>query len=132
MAVAAFSRSASWWLPLTLAALAAAPMTATAGYVRGHMRADGTYVPPHYRNPPGFGHSQATTSPSPSKSAIKRDPEERRAFVRTHPCPATGKTSGGCPGYVVGYVTPLKRGGADVPYNMQWQPVGAAKTKSAS
>lgn len=125
------SRVRSSWLPLTLAMLALAPMTAGAGWVRGHIRRDGTYAPPHYRNPPGFGRSDdhATTSPSPSRSSA-RDPEERRAFVRTHPCPSTGKTSGSCPGYVVGYIVPLKHGGADVPYNMQWQPVGAAKAKT--
>jgi hypothetical protein len=120
------------WLPLALTALMATPMAATAGYVRGHVRADGTYVPPHYRNPPGFGSSQTTTSPHASRSTIKRDPEERRAFVRSHPCPSTGQKSGTCPGYVVGYVVPLKHGGPDVPYNMQWQPSGAAKPKDKS
>ncbi len=119
-------------LPLALVALVAVPMTTTAGYVRGHMRADGTYVPPHYRNPPGFGSSQATTSPAASQSSIKRDPAERRAFVRSHPCPSTGEKSGQCPGYVVGYIVPLKHGGADLPYNMEWQPSGGAKTKSKS
>ncbi len=32
---------------------------------------------------------------------------EHRAFVREHPCPATGRTSGACPGYVVDHVRPL-------------------------
>jgi hypothetical protein len=39
--------------------------------------------------------------------------------VRSNPCPSTGRTSGGCPGYVVDHVTPLKRGGVDTPSNMQ-------------
>ena len=64
-----------------------------------------------------------------SHGKTKRDPAQRRAFQRTHPCPSTGKTSGACPGYVVDHVTPLKRGGADRPENMQWQTVEDAKAK---
>lgn len=36
---------------------------------------------------------------------------------------------GACPGYVIDHVTPLKRGGADSPSNMQWQTREAAKIK---
>ncbi len=49
--------------------------------------------------------------------------------MRSHPCPATGKTSGPCPGYVVDHVAPLKRGGLDDPSNMQWQTIEQAKAK---
>jgi hypothetical protein len=59
----------------------------------------------------------------------KRDPAQRDAFQRTHPCPSTGRKSGECPGYVVDHVVPLKRGGPDRPSNMQWQTVQAAKAK---
>ncbi len=59
----------------------------------------------------------------------KRDPKQRAAFQKSHPCPSTGKTSGACPGYVVDHVTPLKRGGADSPSNMQWQTTSAGKAK---
>jgi hypothetical protein len=62
-------------------------------------------------------------------SSHTRDPEERRAFIDTPPWPSTGKTSGACPGYVVDHITPLKRGGADAPSNMQWQTIDAAKAK---
>jgi hypothetical protein len=31
----------------------------------------------------------------------------------------------GRPGYVVDHVIPLKRGGADAPWNMQWQTIAA-------
>ena len=64
-----------------------------------------------------------------SGGKTKRDPEQRRAFMHSHPCPSTGRTSGACPGYVVDHVTPLKRGGADAPSNMQWQTRQAANAK---
>ncbi len=60
---------------------------------------------------------------------IKRDPAARRQFQRQNPCPATGKTSGACPGYVVDHIVALKRGGADAPENMQWQTIADAKAK---
>jgi len=63
------------------------------------------------------------------KSRIKHNPASRRAFQRTNPRPATGRTSGACPGYVVDHIVPLKRGGADEPGNMQWQTVADAKAK---
>ena len=53
----------------------------------------------------------------------------RDAFQRYHPCPATGRPSGACPGYVVDHIVPLKRGGADAPANMQWQTKAEAKAK---
>jgi hypothetical protein len=43
--------------------------------------------------------------------------------------PVTGKTAGACPGYVVEYVLPLKRDGADDPSNMQGQILEDAKAK---
>ena len=58
-----------------------------------------------------------------------RDPAERRAFVREHPCPATGRTSGACPGYVVDHIRPLRKGGPDRPMNMQWQTTAEGKAK---
>jgi hypothetical protein len=51
------------------------------------------------------------------------------AFKKQNPCPATGKTFGSCPGYVVDHIIPLKRGGPDSPSNMQWQTKEAAKEK---
>jgi hypothetical protein len=60
---------------------------------------------------------------------IARDPHAREAFRRTHPCPSTGKTYGACPGWVVDHVQALKHGGADAPWNMQWQTRAAAKAK---
>jgi hypothetical protein len=60
---------------------------------------------------------------------IARDPHAKEAFRRTHPCPATEKTYGACPGWVVDHVRALKHGGADDPSNMQWQTRAAAKAK---
>jgi hypothetical protein len=57
-----------------------------------------------------------------SRSEAKRA-AVRRAFQKSHPCPATGMKSGACPGYVVDYVVPLTSGGADKPSNMRWQTV---------
>jgi hypothetical protein len=55
--------------------------------------------------------------------AEARNPEARAAFVRSHPCPSTGKPSGPCYGYVVDHVVPLACGGPDAPENMQWQTI---------
>jgi len=74
-------------------------------------------------------HRRSSSSTSHSHGKIKRDPEQRRAFMRSHPCPSTGKTYGACPGYVVDHIQALKHGGADRPENMQWQTVEDAKAK---
>ena len=60
---------------------------------------------------------------------IARAPQAKHEFKKEHPCPSTGKLSGACPGYVIDHVTPLKRGGADAPTNMQWQTKEAAREK---
>jgi hypothetical protein len=60
---------------------------------------------------------------------IKRSSRMRHQFMKSHPCPSTGKGSGPCPGYIVDHVKPLKRGGPDNPSNMQWQTTEAAKAK---
>jgi hypothetical protein len=58
-----------------------------------------------------------------SKGRIARNPAAVREFKKTHPCPGT------CKGMVVDHITPLKRGGADSPSNMQWQTKAEAKAK---
>lgn len=60
---------------------------------------------------------------------IARSESAKNDFKRSNPCPATGKPSGPCPGYVIDHVTPLKRGGTDSPSNMQWQTIQEAKAK---
>jgi len=64
-----------------------------------------------------------------SRGRIKRSGSARRAFRRTHPCPATGSTHGPCPNFVIDHIKALKHGGADDPSNMQWQSLAEAKTK---
>jgi hypothetical protein len=52
----------------------------------------------------------------------------RRTFQASHPCPANGRSTGACRGYVVNHVVSLKRGGPDAP-EMQWQTVAQAKSE---
>lgn len=51
---------------------------------------------------------------------VARSPAEVRAFRAEHPCPATGRRSGACPGWQVDHIRPLCAGGLDRPSNMQW------------
>jgi len=60
---------------------------------------------------------------------IKRSAAAKYEFKKSHPCPATGRSRGACPGYVIDHIKPLKRGGPDRPSNMQWQTKSAAKAK---
>jgi hypothetical protein len=64
-----------------------------------------------------------------SRGRIRRSESATSTFRRLNPCPATGRTTGRCPGYVIDHITPLKRGGPDAPYNMQWQTKAEAKAK---
>lgn len=74
---------------------------------------------------------------SNERVAIVRDQNGRivrsravlKAFRRARPCPATGATSGACPGYVIDHIAALKRGGRDAVCNLQWQTVEDAKAK---
>ena len=65
----------------------------------------------------------------PAQAKENRDPHQRALFVKQHPCPATGKTRGACPGYIVDHIRPLCAGGADHSSNMQWQTVADGKVK---
>jgi hypothetical protein len=64
-----------------------------------------------------------------SRGRIRRSAAAKNAFKREHPCPSNGHTSGSCPGYVIDHVKPLECGGADAPFNMQWQTVAEGKAK---
>ena len=106
-------------------------------YVHGYTRSDGSYVAPYYRSLPHRSWWNAESSPSPEESdaggaSIRphtRSKAARNEYVREHPCPSTGRTSGACPGWVVDHVQALKHGGADAPWNMQWQTIEDAKEK---
>jgi hypothetical protein len=117
-------------------------------HVSGHLTKKGTYVQPYDRAAPGMGshsssssfeghrsntHSRSSVSTgtihSDSHRGSKRSEAAKESFERQYPCPATGKHSGSCPGYVVDHVRPLACGGADSPSNMQWQTVADAKAK---
>lgn len=74
----------------------------------------------------------ATTSGAYGGNGYTRDQEQRSAFVKSNPCPSTGKRSGGCPGWQVDHRKPLAAGGSDHPSNMQWLTVEQHKAKSAS
>ena len=50
---------------------------------------------------------------------IKRSRAARNSFKNQHPCPATGRAAGRCPGYIIDHVKPLECGGTDAPSNMQ-------------
>lgn len=61
-----------------------------------------------------------------------RSASAKRNFQASNPCPATGKTTGSCKGYVIDHKIPLACGGADVAENMQWQTTAEAKLKDKS
>ena len=108
-------------------------------HVKGYTRSDGTYVPAYDRAAPGtsssttgslYGETSTSSAvPRDENGRIVRSRAARSAFERMHPCPATGGTSGSCPGYVVDHIIPLANGGPDDPSNMQWQTVEEAKAK---
>jgi hypothetical protein len=104
--------------------------------VREYTRKDGTVVHSHARSASGRAPSKSKNPKAycasckrDSRGKIRRSETATRAFRKSHPCPATRKTTGACPGYVIDHVVPLKRGGADDPRNMQWQTTAQAKAK---
>ncbi len=99
-------------------------------YARGSKKGSGKSYSKSYK-------SGSTHKGRPKAIGVKRDKhghivrssKAKHNFQKHHPCPSTGKSSGKCPGYVVDHITPLKKGGADAPYNLQWQTKEAAKLK---
>lgn len=59
-----------------------------------------------------------------------RSPEVRAAFMKTHPCPSTGKTRGRCDGWQVDHRLPLCFYGRDELPNMHWLSVKEHKEKT--
>lgn len=62
--------------------------------------------------------------------AEPRSAAAKREFRRDHPCPATARTTGACPGWQVDHIQALKCGGPDAAHNMQWLTVEAHKEKT--
>ena len=67
--------------------------------------------------------------PIASEARIKRSQSAKVEFKREQPCPATGASKGPCKGYVIDHIQPLACGGADAPWNMQWQTAADGKAK---
>ena len=87
---------------------------------------------PHSSSPRASTSSHPRAAPGVARDShgrIARSREARAQFMKSHPCPSTGRSSGACKGYVVDHRVALKRGGKDAPSNMQWQTVEAAKAK---
>lgn len=61
--------------------------------------------------------------------AYGRDRNVPVEFQRQFPCPATGKTTGACVGYVRDHVIPLACGGPDSIANLVWQTEAEGKAK---
>jgi len=59
----------------------------------------------------------------------ERSQAAKSDFKELYPCPKTGKSHGACTGWIIDHLIPLACGGADAPYNMQWQDKTAAKAK---
>lgn len=136
---------------LLLASLLAGASTSSQSpktvHVHQYKRKDGTVVQAHDRNAPGTTSHRSTTHEAasttvPSSAAgsiaptkrdsrglLERSSSAKRAFEASHPCPASGSSSGPCRGYVIDHVKPLACGGADAPENMQWQTSAAATAK---
>jgi hypothetical protein len=68
---------------------------------------------------------------NPAAAAEKRSAKVLSDFQKANPCPATGKTTGACPGWIKDHKWPLCAGGPDVVWNLQWQSVADAAPKDA-
>ena len=73
--------------------------------------------------------ARCSTCARTASGRIKRSTAARREFRCENPCPATGETSGACPGYVIDHRIALECGGRDEPGNMQWQTRADASSK---
>jgi hypothetical protein len=87
----------------------------------------------------GTSHRSASTKSSTRKARTKKAPytlaarDSHGRIRRSQHARAEFMRQTGYPhgrhGYVVDHIVPLACGGADAPYNMQWQTVAAAKAK---
>ncbi len=76
------------------------------------------------------GLAAALAAASSTVCAAERSRKALAEFKRAHVCPSTGLARArACPGYVVDHITPLCAGGADAPWNMQYQSIAEGKRK---
>ena len=66
---------------------------------------------------------------SPAEAHQARSHAAIAQFKKMHPCPANGRKTGPCPGWVIDHIVALACLGPDRPENMQWQTVEDAKAK---
>jgi hypothetical protein len=83
--------------------------------------------PRHRHNHRSSFHSYNTRSTGHGR--YTRSTTAKNHFKREHPCPSNGNSYGSCPGYVIDHINPLECGGADAPFNMQWQTIADGKAK---
>lgn len=65
----------------------------------------------------------AATPNRDADGGITRRSDVLRAYRALYPCPATGKTTGPCPGWNIDHTVPLACGGCDSVANLTWLPV---------
>jgi hypothetical protein len=68
----------------------------------------------------GVGRNAAGATATQHHHVVRAD-SARLAFMREHPCPATGQFTTNCPGWRVEFIVPPERGGADLPSNLRWE-----------
>ena len=110
----------------------AAASTANTGSPRARSAEPRAYAPSASTQKPRAGRKTPDAAGGMQRDArgrIKRSESAKEGFQRSSPCPSTGRSSGGCKGYVIDHVKPLACGGADAPSNMQWQTAADAKAK---
>lgn len=54
--------------------------------------------------------------------SIRRRSDVLTAYRKAHPCPATGLTTGACPGWALDHIVTLACGGCDAVSNLAWMP----------
>jgi hypothetical protein len=78
---------------------------------------------------PSFASKRCESCARDGRGRILRSYRAKHQFRLANPCPATGKTTGKCSGFVIDHVVALECGGKDSPDNMAWQTVADAKVK---
>lgn len=65
-----------------------------------------------------------------SAAAAPRSTAVRAKFRKANPCPATGSTSGACPGWQIDHRQALVCGGPDAVENLQWLQIEQHREKT--